>query len=231
MSWVMPYGQLAWVQQLSPQVARKFFNTPNSFVVGGSAIPGLNATVLPLFTSLHDYHNAGSSMTGANFPWVCFDIENWAKSVEIEKRHVKLALYAFADLAHARGQKLVAAPSRDIIYAKAADVPWQWPETIDAGYLRIGIPLACNDADVFLCQSQGDTPNPATFASLIQQADQQTAPNQTFWAELSTNNVTGAQMKAAYDAAMTSGAIIQGWWVAIPAQSQAQVAVDFFNML
>jgi hypothetical protein len=227
----MPYGQLAWLKQASPQTAKKFYDTPNSFVVGSTPVPGLGATVLPLFASLHDYHYAGNTMTGSQFPWVCYDPENWARTMQIEKQHIKGMLWAFADLAHARGQKLVAAPSRDIIYAKPCDDPWQWPETIDAGYLRIGIPLAANDADVFICQAQGSEKDPVEYASLVFQADKQTLASQTFWTELTTNFATAAQMKAAYDAAMASGARISGYWVVIADQTQVQIAVDFFNML
>jgi hypothetical protein len=227
----MPWGQLNWLKQASSGVARKFFNAPTSFVGGNSPVPGLAATPIPVFGSLHDYIHSGDTMIGSQFPWVCYDIENWAQTPEIEKRHVKLALSVFADLAHGRGQKVLAAPSRDIIYAKACDEPWQYPETIDAGYLRVGIPLACRDAEVFLCQSQGDEKNLTAFAQLLAAADKQTSPDQVLWGGLTTNFATGAQMKAAYDAANTAGANVAGWWVTVASQAQAQVAVDFFNLL
>jgi len=227
----MPWGQLNWLNQASPATTRKFFNTSTSFVVGNSPMKGLAATAMPLFTSLHDYFNAGATMSGSQFPWVCYDIENWAKTLEIEKRHVKLALWAFTDLAHARGQKVVAAPSRDIIYAKGADDPWQSPETIDQGYLRVGIPLACDDAEIFLCQCQNDEKDTDAYSTLIAAADRQTSSTQLLWSALTTNFATGAQMKAAYDSLVNAGTSVSGYWVTIAAQSQVQTAIDFSNLL
>ena len=230
MTWIMPWGQLAWLRAYDDKLARKFFDTPTSFVVGSTPVPGYAATVLPLFASFADYARAGN-MQGSSFAWVAYDLEHWPKSPDVEQRHPKPMMYAFAALAHARGQKLVATPSRDIIYATAADDPWQWPETIDAGYLRCGIPGAARDAEALVCQCQGAEKDPVEYAQLLTGADKQSPPAQLLYGELTTNFATAAQMRAAYDAAALCGANIAGYWVVIPSQDQAGVAAEFFRGL
>src|ERR1043166_7150496 len=128
----MPWGQLKWLQTADAPMARKFFDQPTSFVVGNNPFPGAppywRCQVLPLFKSFADYARAGASMQGG---WVCYDNEHWAGTPMIEQQKPKAFMNAFAQLAHARGQQLVAAPSRDLIYVPGCDDPWVWPEKIN----------------------------------------------------------------------------------------------------
>lgn len=236
MGWMTPWGQLAWLRAANEGIARQFYNLPTSYVVGGNPFPGAPpywaCKVLPLFATFEDYAAAGASMAGAKFPLVCADFENWPKTSAWCKQHPAAAFAAFASLAQARGQQVVAAPSRDIIYAPGADMGWQWPETINDGYLRCQIPaVASAHAAMFICQSQGSEKDLVAFGNLLRGAYKQLPAGVDFWAELTTNFATGAQMKAAYDTALTCGVPVAGFWVVVADQSQAQVAVDFFRLV
>lgn len=229
MTWVMPWGQLAWLRALDDKLARKVFDTPTSYVVGNSPVPGYACTVMPVFYTWQPYAAAGSTQTGQAFPWVCYDIENWQATDPKVKRCPESALYHFAVLAHARGQKVVAAPSRDIIYASGSHRPAQPPEDINFGYLRCQVPAAAEDADALVCQCQGAEKDLETYGRMLVGAAKQAPDGQLLWGGLTTNFATAVQMKAAYDAAALSGAPVTGYWVTIASQAQAPVAADFFR--
>ena len=231
LTWCMPWGQLAWLRQLDDRVARRFFDASTSFVVGNTAVPGYACSVLPVFYSWEPYANSGAVMTGTSYPWVCYDPENWPKTHPKVKADPRAALWHFVIMARARGQKVVAAPSRDLIYAPGSAAPWQAPEDINQGYLRCQVPAAAEDADVLVVQNQGAEKDPETYARLLIGADKQSPASQVLWGELTTNFATAAQMRAAYDAAAGCGVPVLGYWVTIATQPQAQVAVDFFRGL
>ena len=238
LNWLMPWGQLQWLRQADEGIARRFFDQPSSYVVGSSRFPGSApywaCNVLPVFYSFETYATAGQSMTGSAFPLVCADFENWPQTAPNVKRHPESSFWAFAQLASARGQQMVAAPSRDLIYAPGADKPWQWPETINDGYLRCQIPAVASAAAVaFVCQSQGAEKDLTAFSTLVAGAAKQVSSNVTFWAELTCNLATPDQMKAAYDTALTCGASppVAGFWLVIADQSQAPTAAQFLHLV
>jgi len=232
-SWIMPYGQLGWLRALNAGTARRAFDTPDSYVVGNSPFPSAAAPwackVLPVFYSFEPYANAGAVQTGAKFPQVAYDPENWPATHPKVKRHPESALWHFAVLAAARGQQVIAAPSRDLIYAPGADRPWQAPESINQGYLRCQVPAAAEDAAALVCQNQGAEKDLEAYAQMLIGAAKQAPEGQLLYGGLTTNFATAAQMQAAYDAAMGCGVPVTGFWVTIASQAQAQVAADFFK--
>lgn len=224
-SWIMPWGQMAWLRQLDDALARRVFDTPSSFVVGGP-VPGYGCTPVRLYTSLETYIAASAAYNG----WVCYDLENWGASPAPEKQHPELAMRDFMLTARARGHGVIAAPSRDLVYAAGADSGIRANEDINAAYLRCGIPGTTTGAAVCLVQSQGAQKDLVAFTGLLEgAADQQVmGSNQALWAGLTTAFSTAAQMKAAHDAAAAS---VSGFWVTIGTQAQAPVAADFFRQV
>jgi hypothetical protein len=222
-SWCMPYGQLKWLSDYDDKLARQFFNTATSFVVANNPFPGYACTVLPLFASFDAYARAGSTMQGG---WVCYDPEHWAKTPMLEQRKPKAFMSAFASLADARGQKLVAAPGRDLVYVPGCDDPWMWPEKINDAYLRTGIPAAAREADILLCQSQGSEKDLDAYNALLAGAANQQPDGQILWAGLTTNFATAAQMTLACQEYPCAG-----YFVTIAAQDQVKTCADFFRSL
>lgn len=218
--WMMPWGQLAEFQAADASLAAQFFDTPNAYVAGGP-FRGYSCHPVALYTSFDAYARAWPGYGG----YVCYDPEAWAQTPVIEKQHPRAFLSAFASLAHSRGAVLIAAPSRDIVFAPGADCTHQQGEPIDTAYLRCGIPGACADADIFLCQSQGDQPNVAAYTALVTAAHAQQPAGQQLWAELTSQGTsTTDQMVAAYKAVK---AIAAGFWVNTDTASVATVAAFF----
>jgi hypothetical protein len=238
LNWLMPWGQLQWLRQADERIARQFFDQPGSYVVGSTPFPSAGSPwackVLPVFYSFETYAQAGAAMAGAKFPLVVADFENWPQTDVNVKKHPEASFWAFAQLAAARGQQMIAAPSRDIIYTPGCDKGWQWPETINDGYLRCQIPAVASAAAVaFVCQSQGAEKDLTAFSTLVAGAAKQVPNDVTLWAELTANLATADQMKAACDAALTCGAQppVSGFWVVIADQTQAGTAAQFFHLV
>jgi len=225
MSWIMPWGQLAWLRAYDDATARKAFDTPDSLVAGGP-VPHYATTPVRNYTSFDQY--AHEPQFGA--PWVIFDLEAGAgfPAPAVEKRHPEMAIAAFASLASGRGQGLIATPSRDLVYVPGSDCPVQPGEDISAAYLRTGVPGTAAAAQVLLVQAQGVQKDPAAYAALIQGAMAQQPAGQATWAGLTTGGAaTSGQMTAAQRAAAALG--VSGFWVTIADQSQAGVAAAFLR--
>jgi hypothetical protein len=220
-SWCMPFGEMAWLRGVNEAVAAQAFDTPSSYTFGGQ-VPGYATTPVNVYTSFADYARAFPGVGG----WVAYDLEHWAKSPALEQIHPVAFMYAFGALAGGRGQQWIAAPSRDLIYAPGSDVPFKPPETINAGYLRTGLPGCAPAADVLLVQSQGAQSVPLAYAALVTAAAAQAAPGQQVWAALTTAGATAAQMVAAYQALAPTR--VSGFFVNILAQDQAPIAEAFY---
>jgi hypothetical protein len=229
-SWAMPWGQLQWLKDYDSALARKFFDTPASFVVGNNPFPGppphWATKVLTMFKSHAAYARALAAGQLPRGSWVCYDNEHWDGTPMIEQQKPKAFMNAFASDAHAWGHKLVAAPSRDLIYVPGCDDPWKWPEKINDGWLRCGIPGGARDAEVLVCQAQGSEKDLDAYAALLAGAANQQPVGQVLWSELTTNFATADQMFMAYQEVA-----VAGFWVNILTQDQAPVGADFFRQV
>jgi hypothetical protein len=229
-SWCMPWGELKWLYDADQQLARRFFNKPTSYVVGDNPFPGAPpywaCTPLHLFKSHAAYARALAAGQLPRGSWVCYDNEHWDGTPMREQQKPKAFMNAFANDAHAFGHKLVAAPSRDLIYVPGCDDPWIWPEKINDGWLRCGIPGGARDADVLVCQAQGSEKDLDAYSALLAGAANQQPVGQVLWSELTTNFATAQQMFLAYQEVA-----VAGFWVNIIGQSQAQVAAEFFRLV
>jgi len=220
-SWIEPWGQLAWLRQCDDAIARVCFDTPSSHVVGGP-VPGYQVTATRLFTAFDTYAQTNPAYGG----WVIYDLENWAQSPAVDKNDPAAAYSHFLSLAKARGHGLIATPGRDLVYAQGGP---QGGESLNDAYLRLGIPAACAGAPIMLVQSQGSQKDLAAFTSLISGAmAQRVDPNQAVWFGLTTAaGTTVKQLSDAYSAALALG--VSGCWLTIGAQGQAQTAADFLH--
>jgi hypothetical protein len=229
-SWVMPWGQLAWLRAYDDALARRAFDSSSSYVVGGG-VPGYAVTPVKNFTSFDTYAQTNAAWSG----WVCYDLENWPASPAIDKADPAAAYSHFASLAKARGHWLIAAPSRDLVYALPPAARIQTGEDINAAYLRCRIPAAGAGAPVLLVQAQGVQKDLPTFTGLVEGAAAQQVPgaNQALWVGLTTSFATVAQMQAAYSAVAGQ---VAGFWLTIATSTpgsadpaQVKVAADFLK--
>jgi hypothetical protein len=224
-SWICPWGQMAWLRQLDDALARRVFDTPGSHVIGG-AVPGYQVTPTRMFSSF-DAYDAQDMTANA---WVCYDLEagEGFPAPAREKQYPKAFIPAFAAKAKRRGHGLIASPGRDLVYVPGAVCGIQQGENINDAYLRCGIPAACEGAAVLLVQSQDTQKDIPAFTALLTGAKaQQTDPNQALWCGLTTSRSTAKQMADAWTAALPVG--VTGCWVTIGSKDQAPVAADFFR--
>lgn len=225
-SWVMPWGQMAWLRQADDELARNIFDTPSSYVIGGP-VPGYQCIPTRVYTSFDAYCQTGGTLAPGAL--TCHDLEGWDASPAIDKQHPKATIPHFLSLAKARGHGVIESPGRDLVYVQGADDRISQGESTDDAYLRIGIPGACNGAAVLLVQSQNSQKDIPGFTKLLTGAkSQQADPNQALWAGLTTAaGTTVKQLSDAYTAAIGLG--VSGFWMTIGAKDQVQTAVDFFR--
>jgi len=226
-SWIMPWGQLAWLRKLDDPTARAAFDTTSSYVIGG-AVPGYQCLPVRMFPTLSGAGGYTSTVLTAG-AWVCYDLEGWAASRPKEQQHPELAYDAFLDQARARGHPVIAAPARDLATVKGADATKLASETYDQAYVRIGYAGMCTGAQVLLVQSQNAQKDLDAFTALLNGAkSQQADPNQALWCGLTTAAATTVnQLAAAWTAALGLG--VSGCWLTIGGADQAQVAADFLK--
>ena len=225
-SWIMPWGQMAWLRAYDDALARAVFDAPSSYVVGWP-VPGYQCTPTRVYTSMDAYCQTGGSLVSGSL--VAYDLEAWAASPMVDKQHPASSYAHFLSLAKARGHGVMATPGRDLVTVQGGDQVMDAGEDINAAYLRCGIPAACAGAHVLLVQSQGAQKDLAAFTSLISGAKaQQADPNQQLWCGLTTSTSTAAQMTAAWEAAQP---MVHGCWVTIGGQAQASVAAGFFRAI
>lgn len=216
---------MAWLRAYNDALARRVFDTTSSYVVGGP-VPGYQVVPLRVYTSVDGYAAGGGSLPAGTL--VAYDLEAWDASPATDKQHPAASYSHFNSLARARQHGVIATPGRDLVTVKGGDCTMQAGEDINAAYLRCAIPAACAGAHVLLVQSQGAQKDLTTFTGLISGAKaQQADPNQMLWCGLTTGGATTVkQMCDAFTAAVGAG--VSGVWVTIGAQSQVQVAADFF---
>lgn len=223
-SWITPWGQMAYVRSLNDGVARAAYDTPGSYVIGG-AVPGYRCTPVRMFSSF-DAYDAAEMTAGA---WVCHDMEkgDGFPAPALEKQHPALAHSVFINKAKRRGHGLISAPGRDLVYVPGADNMAKPGEDINDAYLRCGIPGMCAGAQVLSVQSQGAQKDLVAFTNLLTAAKAQLPdPNQALWMGLTTQFATAKNLVDAYNAAMPIG--VSGCWLTVT-KDNAQAAVDFLK--
>jgi hypothetical protein len=223
-SYIEPWGQLARLRAYDDAVARRAFDTPNSYVIGG-AVPGYAVTPVRMFPGFENYAKAA-----AFGGWCCFDLEAWEASPMLDKQHPKSAYAHFIQLAQARGNPVIASPSRDLVYVGGADDRILPGEDLNTAYLRCQIPACGAGAQVLLVQAQNVQKDLAAFTTLIEGAAAQQVPGsgQALWVGLTTAYSTADQMVAAHNAVVGD---VTGFWVTIAAAEQVPVAAEFFKQV
>lgn len=204
-SWMIGQKSFESLLALDPVVTAKFFGNTDSYIFGH--VPKNSASnVVAVYPSFADYANRALGTA----TWVLYTPENWPRTPAIEQRHPKAMMQTFTSLAHARGQRVIIAPARNLMLVPGADCNQQLGETVDAAYLRCQI-AAETPADVFICQSQADQMDTAAYAALVAGAKAQLPPGPELWAGLTTlRNHPVPAIVAAYQAAQGD---VSGFWL------------------
>jgi hypothetical protein len=187
---------------------------------GQKPLSGVDATpvvtypsVPELRTALED--NSLPAGTGA----VLFDPEAWSYTPGAEQHDPVQAAMQAAELAHARGLKIIVAPALNLttVLDPGSSAP-RWRTFLD---LRLTGPMA-RIADTVELQAQSLERDPGTYASFVRSAAAQARaanPNVTVLAGLSTNPPGAAvDSQQLTDAIEASRADVEGYWLNIPGQ-------------
>jgi hypothetical protein len=185
---------------------------------GQHPLGGVDATPVVTYSSVPELRSAleDNSLppgTGA----VLYDPEAWSYTPAAEQRDPVQAATQAAELAHARGLKIIVAPALNLttVLDPGSSAP-RWRTFLDLG---LAGPMA-RIADTVELQAQSLERDPETYASFVHAAAAQARadnPNVTVLAGLSTNPpgaaVDSRQLTEAIEA---SRADVDGYWLNIP---------------
>ncbi len=149
------------------------------------------------YTSEAQFEAAAASLPVGS--WVMYGLESTTNSPLAEKQDPKTYLSQFSRTAHDHGLHSIIVPGIDLVNVSGSNVHANPGEPGWQAYLRTGIPGACDNADVFLCESQSLQAQLATFNSLLSQAKAQ-VPDAVMWGGLTTDRSsdTAQNYAAAY---------------------------------
>jgi hypothetical protein len=217
-NWAMTGWNIHQLDQLSPAIAKHFFNTPASFATGPLAATspvsdGFTTSGVLVYNSYAQFAaDIANHAIAPSYGWVMYDPEYWSATPLNEQRDPALYMQEFGQLAHASGLKVIEAPGRDLGLVSGSACPETPGESLDHWYLRCDVPgAAAADADLLVVQDQVNTTNPREFDYLYSSsASQARAANPAIVvdAEVSTTYGTASQMATAAQSAAAQGIYI-----------------------
>jgi hypothetical protein len=225
--WMIAQSGLTALRNADNRLASRFFNRSASYVIGYPP-KGWSSVPVTAFRSYLAYRD--SPFTASS--WVLYDPELWKDKVPpptplIEQEHPAAFIPAFTSLALERKQKVIAAPSRDLMLCPSADYGIHTAgEPIDVAFLKARIPAACNGASVYHLQNQANQDDLVAFSSLLNGAASQLPAGFPMWCGLTTMRAdTVQEMVAAFHVAVP---LCTGIWLNTNAETITQ-AVQFLT--
>lgn len=211
-SWMIGQAGFDALRVKNYVLAARYFNDPSAFIIGW--VPnGWKAQSMREYTSFKSY----VTDKRAPAPVVMYVPEAWAGITPpptplIEQQHPAAIIRTFAAAAHDKGQKLLAAPARDLMTIPGADYSISTKgETVKTAFLSSGLVADCGTADVYICQAQADQDDAADYLAFINAAKAQLPPGFPIWAGLTTmRNDPVDAMVASWQATHD---IVQGYWL------------------
>jgi hypothetical protein len=222
--WIQNAATLHKFVLASPDLAAHFFDDPSSFGTGLSpeVYPiqdSFETTPVLRYTSLAQLESdvVQGEIPNPFFPngsWLLYDVEDWAQTPQGDIDHPWDAMTDFAGVAHDAGLRVIQTPARDLGNNLASANPKLPGETLDAWYLRTGIPAAAARAgDILVVQNQADTKTLTNYQGLFQGAREQAARANAgvmVFTEVSVNYGTPDQAFAAASSVGADGFFMQG---------------------
>jgi hypothetical protein len=222
--WLIGQAGLNALRDEDPHLAGKVFNRAGSFVIG---MPPAGWDTVPV-ASYHSYA-AYAEARVSQYRWVMYDPEAWSDTPLVEQQHPVAFIAAFATLAHARGQKVIAAPARDLVTVPGADYSTRtFGQTVDGAFLAAGLPAACAVADIYHCQAQANQRSAVVYTALLDSAIGQLPAAFPVWAGLTVLRADPvASVVACYQAARAK---VDGFWLNT-GQDTAGPAAEFLRAI
>jgi hypothetical protein len=219
-AWIVTTRALQAIEALNPGVAKHFFNTPRTFVVGSSATR-LAQLAAPSALPTAKFTNESTlalEVQGGDLPAgtraVMFDDEYGGNlTPRAQQLHPGMYYNRAAQAAHAAGLLLVAAPSRNLVYSRA---PATATGKVNSEFLRFGIARAvARYADVYEIDAQGSEARSSSYAAFVQAVSAQAVavhPGIELLAGLSTNpSGVKQRSKALLNAALLTRTEVAGF--------------------
>jgi hypothetical protein len=227
-AWVISYSTVRRLARSAPGLAHHFFDTPRTFVTGSSAA-SLRSLGLPaaIPTASFESETALASAierrklpadTGA----VLYDDQHGRQTPRAQQLRPALYYRRAAQVAHAHGLMLIAAPAPDLVRALAPKTP---TADTDAEFLKLGIPGAvARSADVYDVQAQSTEANRAKYTAFVRAAGAQAAtahPDLELISGISTTFNGRAQAPAELaNTVLASQSVVSGYWLSDPARAK-----------
>jgi hypothetical protein len=226
--WVIDYSAVDRLDALAPGLVRHFFDNPRAFVIGpsvttlqrlgiGAAIPTASFTSETALARAVTHHALPFGTRA-----VIFDDEHWKRTPLAEQLNPAVYYRRAAQIAHAHGLLLVAAPSPDLVQAKRPRMPGT--QTYAAFLDRRIAAGVARSADVYDVQAQGLETQGPPYASFVQAAALQAAashPDIELLAGISTDSLRRQRGPSVLlDAVGGAGATVSGYWLNDPPGSQ-----------
>lgn len=158
-SWVVSGEDLALLRADNAGLARRYFDSRDTFVVGTRAeqdmVPrGFRSLPALTYTSLRAFER--DVHFGAIDPRVAavvYDPEAWARTPAAERRDPVASMRRFSRLAARWGYGPIVAPGRDLVLAPESGCGKREGEILDQAYLRCGITAGAVGAESFVIQA------------------------------------------------------------------------------
>jgi hypothetical protein len=170
--WIVAGDDLAALRADNAGLARRFFDNPDTFVVGSRqvqdqvpkgyrSIPILSYAAMRSFVA--DVH---SGRVDPRIAAVLYDPESWARTPATERRGPLAAMREFTTLAGRWGYAAMLAPGRDLALDADVSCTKRRHEFLDQAFLRCGL-VAPAGADAFVLQTAPEELQPELATALV----------------------------------------------------------------
>jgi hypothetical protein len=172
--WIVAGDDLAELRADNAGVARRFFDNPETFVIGSRqtqdqvphgyrSIPILSYASLRSFVS--DVH---SGAIEAEIAAVLYDPEHWSRTPDAERRDPVAAMRRFTSFARSWGYGALLSPGRDLALDSDSACHKGPHELLDRAFLRCGLIAPASGAEAFVVQTAPEELQPGRIAGLLE---------------------------------------------------------------
>ena len=143
--WIIAGDDLAALRTDNAGLARRFFDNPDTFVVGSRKVPdqvpkGYRSIPILTYASLRSFvADVHSGRVDPRIAAVLYDPESWTRTPTPERRDPLTAMRRFTTLARRWGYGAMLAPGRDLALDGGGSCLKRDHELLDAAFLRCGL--------------------------------------------------------------------------------------------
>jgi hypothetical protein len=170
--WIIAGEDLAALRTDNAGLARRFFDNPETFVVGSRQVQdqvpkGYRSIPILTYASLRYFvADVHSGRVDPRIAAVLYDPESWTRTPETERREPLAAMHRFTTLARSWGYGAMLSPGRDLALAGGGLCSKGEHELLDQAFLRCGL-IAPQGAEAFVVQTAPEELQPELANALI----------------------------------------------------------------